>query len=643
MSLYKRLIDQMLFTEALGDKPESKLHKLMVAKDLERVDRSSYADGGPFYYRPKGSPAGTPSTHISTDLATIRAITDKERKHQEKTGRGSKPVKSINLQKAKPAPPASNPTAGIEVFKTPAAEAMMKKSDNPMVRSGDLAAFLSRPSAAAATRLVQKYDLSYGNGKVYTGEKKGRQYAFDVQNNKSKHPVARAMSQALTNILAKAGVDISTAEAGAVELAGEHFKPTRMYTRAERQILDVRATRVGDGIQIGNDKLHRFTGKEEKDYVAKWISAYHKQNPSATAEDAKDTEDMLHQIIQSHNDKLMKLSKLNGQEVVTLVSGQGLHTMKRKLTSTVNKLVETHGLSPEDAQVVNDSLSRLFASKTQTDYMQKAGSVMAALEKSGIRSGAAIIGESVAQGLFLMGGDTVYVPMNDTFELADLIAINPKGTDNPLDIINKIKFVQTVAHTSVKKDMGNASTTAPRIEQSTFYDDQHPNIFEDLTILTGRITDELWSPDKMQRTAAEGFVDQTLERYKESICAYYGIDPNIKTSKLRDALSRGLRPKCISGRVELPAGESFGAPIGQVDKRTGKPMNDRAWRNYSLAGYMMEAIHNKHVHRQNYTTLNVSSKGIKQSNGITSLTRVGFQFNKGKGTGKALGRERGAI
>jgi hypothetical protein len=618
------LAEHTLITEKLGD-----AHDQATKQGLVSVGGGNYAPKSATTMVQRMINGAVQDAHAlkKGQKATHKIINRKLVKIELTGEKPSRPTDKLNVgklaQKLKKGqsdiPPDSK--VGIEIFQAPEAQKILKNGLHALTRSGDIQKFLNKPTTASGQQLVRKYGLKYGNNKLYADLPTPHGKPF------GERPIGRQLGLALTQKLAELGVDISMAREGTVELAGEFFKPTRLYAHRERQILEV-AGRGANAVQIGKDTLKRFNSQDETTYVDKWMRAYQKQNPTATVEESNDVEDMLHQIIQSHNDKLVKLSTLNGQEVVALNGTDGTRRLKRKLIERVNELSTTKGLPEEEASAINVELNRLFTSRTQSEYMQRISSVMGVLESSGLKSAMPIISESLAQGLFLMGGDTVYVPMSDIFELADLIAINPKGVENPLDVINKIKFVQTVAHTSVKKDKGNASTTGPRINLSTFYQERYPTIVNDLTRLTSVTTKGLWSDDKMLRRETEAFVTDIFDRYEDSIREYFGINETVSSKQLRTALSRGARPKCRGGILELPSQD--GSPLNQGDV-DGKPVDQRAWRHYSLAGLMMEAVHNKHVHRQNYTTLNVGKKGIKQSNGITSLTRVEFQFYKGKG------------
>ena len=626
----------MALSESLTEAPSS-LRAL--AQQAKGKGVEHYGKG---YYGPIGQ-KGKASATYKSDNGKLVALSDKEKKA---LGKGQepaatpvkKPASRLAAKAAKQAPqtkpaPSAKKAQGINIDldKVPGAK------NHPLRKDPVFVKFLKNPTAAAAQYLQDTYNMMFNNNKLYVGTIAGKKTSGDAERKPfGESPAGRELGRMVAKAISDLGVEIPAKGLDAAPGAAkekpkgrEAFKATNLFGKEAVQLISSEG--YDGGVKIGNNNFREV--KFPQNYVNRVVDELKKRNPNATSEQLKEAKNLAESAIKMYERKIEKLKQIQDLPAYRFTGEEGTRQITTSLLDAIRENTNDQEFR-KLRQIVGDIFSAKDVTELRASYQNFINNTPK--EMSGALPYIAEMFSAIHQ---VNTKGEVIIPANDTFKLADVIGLgSTEPSVNPVDLANRINFVFVDSDdfepdldtdqisVSTKVDKGSASSNYTKYEETDFYVEyggkKYTNVKSDL-LGVSKVRNTLFGKGGPQafrdsKTQVVSFVDN----YREIIADYYGLDKNTKTKDLMKILSTGKPPICGPDGMPVAAPESA-SPLNT------NPANAESWQMWSVLGHASDAVHNKMVNFQGYSTHVYKKDGSMHiADGLAKLSASKFQFYK---------------
>jgi hypothetical protein len=626
----------LLLSESLTEAPASNL----------RLSRAAASQGlehyGNIYYGPKGKRGKVPATHKSVD-GKIVPLTAKEkqqaaRDYDAQVTPTKKPASRLAAKAAKPTPTVQ-PTAKTNAGKVQAININIDKvpgpKNHPLRKDPIFLKFLQNPTKASAQYLQDTYNMMFNNNKLYVGTIMGKATSGDAERKPfGESPAGREFGRLVAKAIRDLGVDIPAkdldASAVSKKKGKEAFKATNLFGKDAVQLIS--AEGFDGGVKIGSSVFYEI--KYPQNFIDLVMEEARKNHPNATAEQLKEARNIAESSIKIHQHKIEKLKQIQDLPAYRFTGTEGA----RQITTALINAIRNNTTNDDDFQMLRAIVNDIFYAKDVKDLFKSYAKFInnAPPEMSAALPYVSEIFSAIHQ---VHTKGEVIIPADDSYKLVDMIGLgSDTPTKNPIELANKISFVLVDTEdiepefdldqisVSTKLGEGSASSNYTKYEETEFYTDysgkKYTNVKSDL-LAVSQLRKSLFSKTESQpfrdsKTQIFSFV----ENYKDIIADYYGLDRNIETKDIVKLLSTGKPPICG------PNGSPVAAPELAAPLNTN-PANAESWQLWSVLGYATDAVHNKMVNFQNYSTHVYKKNGaIHIADGLSKLSASKFKFYK---------------
>lgn len=442
------------------------------------------------------------------------------------------------------------------------------------------------------------------------------------------------LSKQLVAALETMGVDIIRSKnAGA-----EEFKPVRALSKVASEN-KVNVTVTETGINVAGIEIKRIDDTQASRFEEYLVKKAQKYLTERGKEFTPEYTDRLRFYIQSRiratNNNIDYLQRASGG-VYQFQGDEG----GKKLQLALNELIDQH-VPEATRQVATDAIEAMRIAKNPGEFNEAWAKLVEATRNTAVEANLKSVTEMITALRVVALGGIALVPVSETFELADVIALRRSPITGEVDIQLLLADVEeeteiTVAG-SVKFKEGAASVNAGKIENSRFntgtVDEVNcSGVVEDLKYMNGQdIKDNIFSgePTDANSGRAEAEKQQVMgyiQKYGPMVKAYFGFPEDMSEEDLYESLSYGRVLQCGPDGPQPP---SDGKPFKEGQE--GQPYSGR-WRLWAVLGQVTEAIHNRTVVEQYYHTVRYDTDppAITVADGIRTLSKMKVQVSKNK-------------
>lgn len=439
------------------------------------------------------------------------------------------------------------------------------------------------------------------------------------------------LSKQLVAALETMGVDIIRSKnAGA-----EEFKPVKALSKVASEN-KVNVTVTETGINVAGIEITRIDDTQASRFEEALVKQAQKYLTERDKKVTPEYTDRLRFYIQSRiratNNNIDYLQRASGG-VYQFQGDEG----GKKLQLALNELIDQH-VPEATRQVATDAIEAMRIAKNPGEFNEAWAKLVEATRNTAVEANLKSVTEMITALRVVALGGIALVPVSETFELADVIALRRSPITGEVDIQLLLADVEeeteiTVAG-SVKFKDGAASVNAGKIENSRFNTGtvdrvNCSGVVQDLKYMNDKdIKDKIFSgePTDAPTEEAKQQVMGYIQKYGPMVKDYFGFPEDMSEEDLYESLSYGRVLQCGPDGPQRP---SDGKPFKEGQE--GQPYSGQ-WRLWAVLGQVNEAIHNRTVEEQYYHTLRYDTDPpvIIVADGIRTLSKMKVQATKNK-------------
>ena len=484
----------------------------------------------------------------------------------------------------------------------------------------DMAKLVKNPSTANAEAFIKQYGIQTNadGGKMYSDHSS----AF------------KTSASAIMKLLGSAA---------SVTVRDWHMlvKPNHIYTDSREVIIEDAGE--GKGIRVDGQTITKVPDFKITN-VAKVL-----EETGLDPNEAKMRATDLVAASMKYNDRVDTLKRVGNVEVADYSKFPGRNDSERIGSAVVSGLISAMkrgDIKPdEDTKKALSMIQQLSQSKNVKEFEARYVELDSFVEggTSGIRKTMPLIAEQFEAMYQTINGKQALIPMDESFATSDIIAFAKKlpkleSVEDLAALDDRIDFV-FATNVSVKFRAGGASSSIEKVRQTKFNSKRvakdcerladivpdahkpegHPSEFE-----TNQILD--WKKGGPFNKVGKELAGM-LEQHKNDLMEYYQFPPETTTEQLFDILSGGGRPikrKGMEYSKSAPPASWFGRKEFSTKTQAGA-WTTTAWQMHNVSGFILEAIHNRHVNYQSYTNAAYKGNKIDRTDGVRKLSAMRFQ------------------